>query len=285
MCWNLNHGNLIGKMGQTVIYVILIIAVFPSTAISRPSKEQKIPASGSRKWKGAQNEKIDIYEDEAKDLSSVNISREHLAEMREIAIAGLRVLSKGQVEAKLEQWAEKAGIKEEFHHYMSNVHLKNIQRYYYAKENLIGSALETFKALWRIEHDNSLTQKEECDAFQSVLRDLSEPLLQLMPLELKHFSYDICMEPRYIVKEAGCSCDDDCTGEDIDYSTSTESASAITATDEYTRVAKEDSIGPTVNVDRPTPEARTIAIELIPCNNQTCGSIDCPCEVNDILDY
>lgn len=56
-------------------------------------------------------EKIDIYEDEAKDLSSVNISREHLAEMREIAIAGLRVLSKGQVEAKLEQWAEKAGIK------------------------------------------------------------------------------------------------------------------------------------------------------------------------------
>ena len=56
-------------------------------------------------------EKKDIYEDEAKDLSSVNISREHLAEMREIAIAGLRVLSKGQVEAKLEQWAEKAGIK------------------------------------------------------------------------------------------------------------------------------------------------------------------------------
>lgn len=56
-------------------------------------------------------EKIDIYEDEAKDLSSVNISREHLDEMREIAIAGLRVLSKGQVEAKLEQWAEKAGIK------------------------------------------------------------------------------------------------------------------------------------------------------------------------------
>lgn len=39
-------------------------------------------------------------------------------------------------------------MQEEFHHYMSNVHLKNIQRYYYAKENLIGSALETFKALW-----------------------------------------------------------------------------------------------------------------------------------------
>ena len=54
----------------------------------------------------------DVFlDDDERTSKHFNISRNEYLEMQEIAIAGLRVLTKAQVSSRLEKWATKAGIK------------------------------------------------------------------------------------------------------------------------------------------------------------------------------